>query len=186
MATPRTRPSSRPDRRRPCRVPGRDPADGRDQRRLCRPDPRDGRPTGSQTGAPADMGTDGTAPPWGRPAATPTDPTRHRPGRYDRHLPAPQPDDAARGGRHLSASWLDVDRPAAAARTNGSASEPPRASTPTGPLERGRLRNFRRPRPPTPRPCARARRSSSASSTATRWGRSRLSSRRTSTGWPAR
>ncbi len=27
-------------------------------------------------------------------------------------------------------------------------SEPPRASTPTGPLERGRLRDFRRPKPP--------------------------------------
>jgi curved DNA-binding protein CbpA len=27
--------------------------------------------------------------------------------------------------------------------------EPPRASTPTGPLERGRLRHFRRPKPPT-------------------------------------
>ena len=27
--------------------------------------------------------------------------------------------------------------------------EPPRASTPTGPLERGRLRDFRRPKPPT-------------------------------------
>ena len=27
--------------------------------------------------------------------------------------------------------------------------EPPRASTPTGPLERDRLRDFRRPKPPT-------------------------------------
>ena len=48
--------------------------------------------------------------------------------------PYPQNGDALRGQPPL--------------RAERRGNEPPRASTPTGPLERGRIRNFRRPKPP--------------------------------------
>ena len=77
----------------------------------------------------------------GRRGRSPAGWTRPRPtGRAIRRLPRspggpyPNPDNGLRGQPPL--------------RGERAQSEMPRASTPTGPLERGRIRNFRRPKPP--------------------------------------
>ena len=172
----------RPDRRRPGGVARRDAADGRDQRCVRGADParrrrgarrrqRD-RPTGRRSSR-ASRARRGGPP---RPEA---DPPGHRPGRHQRHLPAAQPGRRQRraGGRRCPASRRCATTP--------SGREPPRASTPTGPLVRDRLRHFRRPPAPSLED-AEATVITSASSTATRSARSRRSSRRTSTGSPGR
>ena len=96
----------RPDRRRPGRVAPRDPADGRDQRRLRGADPRNAERPSRNGGGRADETPfePGVGAPPRRAAATEADPAGHRPGRHERRLPAAQP-----GGRQQR-------RPDAAAR----------------------------------------------------------------------
>ena len=79
----------------------------------------------------------------GRPAAAEADPPGHRPRRHERHLSsrATRPSAMARGGRPCPASRRCA--------TTRCGREPPRASTPTGPLVRDRLRHFRRPPAPS-------------------------------------
>ncbi len=98
-------------------------------------------------GPPADMGTDGRR----RRGAGPPPPRPTRPvtGRVDTtatYRPRNQTTPRETGGTYPPrGSTLTGQPPLRGQRVR---QEPPRASTPTGPLERGRLRNFRRPRPP--------------------------------------
>ena len=97
-------------------------------------------------GPAADMGADGSPRRGGPPVPRPSRPVT---GRVDTTAtyrprnqtlprspggPYPNPDNGLRGQPPL--------------RGERAQSEMPRASTPTGPLERGRIRNFRRPKPP--------------------------------------
>ena len=113
-------------------------------------------------------------------------PTRPVTGRVDTIGNRPAAERADSGGRDRPGR-PPVRRPASrrcAGRPQDR--EPPRASDPTGPLERGRDPRL----PPAAPAAARGRRrpssSSSASSAATRSARSPRSSRRTSTGWRTR
>ena len=83
----------------------------------------------------------------GRATATASQPTGHRPRRHHRDVPAAQPDDTPRPGRTPPE---DRDRPRGQPplRAERRRHEELRASTPTGPMERARIRNFRRPKPP--------------------------------------
>jgi curved DNA-binding protein CbpA len=98
-------------------------------------------------GPSADMGTDGRR----RRGAGPPPPRPTRPvtGRVDTtatYRPRNQTTPRETGGTYPPrGSTLTGQPPLRGQRVH---QEPPRASTPTGPLERGRLRNFRRPRPP--------------------------------------
>ena len=177
----------RPDRRRSGRLARRDPAHGRDQRRLRRADPR--RPSAARrdartTTAPTSGRARGRA--GGPPRAKP-DPPGHRPGRHDRDVPAAQPDDRRRtgtGARATRARSTIADRPAARCAASGQREAAPRLDpdrarwSATGSATSA-ARRRRRSTPPATTS------SSSASSTATRSARSPPSSRRTSTGWPA-
>ena len=141
LAAPRPDQPPGPDRRRPGRVAGRDAADGRDQRRVrrarpARPAGRHGRP---RQGPTRPRSSDGRRPASGRPAAAEADPAGHRPRRHERDVPAPQP-----GRRQQRRPDVPL-RGQPPKRASASAREPPRASTPTGPLERDRVRHFRRP-----------------------------------------
>jgi hypothetical protein len=84
----------------------------------------------------------------GPPAPRPTRPVTGRVDMSDNVQPRNQTTgrDAAgvRTGRR--ATTLPGQPPRRGERVNG---EPPRASTPTGPMERDRLRHFRRPQPPS-------------------------------------
>ena len=125
----------------PARVAGRHAPDGRDQRRLCRADPRDARRAvdgSDRAGDPADVRR-GRRASARRPAAAPSRHARS-PGGSTRAPPtgrATRPPRTARRGPRSPAS-----RRLRGERVDG---EPPRASTPTGPLIKDRVRHFRRP-----------------------------------------
>ena len=135
-----------PDRRRSGGVAGGDPADGRDQRRLCRAHARRRRrtPPRDEPNAPTSAPTAQRR--GGPPRPKPTRPVT-APGRHDRQRPATQPDDRARrtGAHDPSAATPPDSR----RRGEWEREALPRASTPTGPLERDRVRHFRRPTPPS-------------------------------------
>ena len=79
----------------------------------------------------------------------PPRPTRPVTGRVDTtatYRPRNQTTPRAPGGRYAEAAARVGGQPPLRAQRRGH--EEPRASTPTGPLERGRIRNFRRPKPP--------------------------------------
>jgi hypothetical protein len=96
-------------------------------------------------GEPADFGEAGPRRRGGPPTPRPTRPVTGRVDTTATYRPRNQTTnvlgDAGRGSR----SGLPGHAPRRGERVR---QEPPRASTPTGPLERDRLRNFRRPRPP--------------------------------------
>ena len=123
-------------------------------------------------------------------AARPPRPTRPVTGRVDLSgtVPAAQRADPPAADERLRLQRQGPASSAASRRSAGRPSErePPRASHPTGPLERDRVRNFRPPPLPPARRGPSTTSSSSASSAATRSARSRRSSRPTSTGWPGR
>ena len=110
-----------------------------------------GGTTSARSGAPSGGATfeqDTRTATQGRPAEPQADPTRHRSARHvgngkaaERTLPTPMPP-MATGARATTLSGQPPLRFATHHR------EPPRASDPTGPLERGRIRDFRRPPPP--------------------------------------
>ncbi len=102
---------------------------------------------GERSESPADMGPD-AARRGGPPRPKPTRPVT---GRVDTTHTFRQRDqatgrDAADGSGRRPASPLPGQPPLRGERVHG---ETPRASTPTGPMERDRVRNFRRPKPPT-------------------------------------
>ena len=98
------------------------------------------------SGEPADLGADGPRR-GGPPRPRPTRPVTGRVDTTATYRPRNQTTNGAApglGGRPRS-TVLTGHPPLRGERVRP---EPPRASTPTGPLERARLRNFRRPRPP--------------------------------------
>ena len=114
---------SGPDRRRPDGRPGRDAADGRDQRRLRGADPRGGGgPPGTGRRARRLRGRARAAP--RRAATAAADPAGDAPPGHDRDIPAAQPGDktrrrrgrAGRRSRCAGAPRHGTRRPAAAAR----------------------------------------------------------------------
>lgn len=96
--------------------------------------------------APADLGGDGRRRRGGPPAPRPTRPVT---GRVDTTATYQPRNQTTQGNGTGSSSGrrttLSGHPPLRGERVR---QEAPRASTPTGPLERDRLRNFRRPRPP--------------------------------------
>jgi DnaJ domain/Exodeoxyribonuclease X-like C-terminal len=96
------------------------------------------RPRGERTASPADFSTDGRQRRGGPPPPRPTRPVT---GRVDTTATYRPRNQTTAGGR----ATLSGNPPIRGERVR---QEAPRASTPTGPLERGRLRNFRRPKPP--------------------------------------
>ena len=107
----------------------------------------DGR-TGRAAGEPADFGPDGERRGGGPPRPKPTRPVTARVDTTDNVLPRNQTTTSPKGSTILSGhppkSRIEWEREAM-----------PRASTPTGPAERDRIRHFRRP-PPPPLDTARA------------------------------
>jgi hypothetical protein len=105
------------------------------------------RSRGLGAGGAADLGTDRPRR-GGPPRAKPTRPVTGRVDTTHTFRPRNQTTGVdgtgAPSGRR--ASPLAGQAPLRGAR---SAQEPPRASTPTGPLERGRVRHFSRPKPPS-------------------------------------
>ena len=95
-------------------------------------------------GAPADLGADGPRRGGGPPAPRPSRPVTGRVDTTATFQPRNQTTNGT-GSSTRSRSGLPGHPPLRGERVR---QEPPRASTPTGPLERARLRNFRRPRPP--------------------------------------
>jgi hypothetical protein len=98
------------------------------------------------SGEPADFGDDG--PPrrrGGPPAPRPTRPVTGRVDTTATFRPRNQTTNGTSAHGERLRSGLGGHAPLRGERVR---QEPPRASTPTGPLERDRLRNFRRPRPP--------------------------------------
>ena len=175
LAAPGPVESPGPDRRRPRGVARRHAADGRDQRGVRLADPRP-RVATAEAARPRT---------WARPSQRRGGPPRPKPtrpvtGRVDTTTTFQPRNQTTVGHRRGTPIQAQPPRRAETVRQDAL-----RASTPTGPMERDRLRNFRRPKPPTargrpgppdgvrqvPRPHARA--------------RSRPSSRPTSTGWPA-
>jgi hypothetical protein len=106
-----------------------------------------GAATGTAGGGPAaDMGADGHRRRGGPPAPRPTRPVTGRVDTTATYRPRNQTSARdADGARGRSADGLRGHPPLRGERMR---QEAPRASTPTGPLQRGRIRNFRRPRPP--------------------------------------
>lgn len=95
-------------------------------------------------GAPADFGPDVERRRSGPPAPKPTRPVT---GRVDTTSTfRPHSTATARGAGGQPGVPFSAQPPLRGERVQG---EPPRASTPTGPMERDRLRGFRRPAPPT-------------------------------------
>lgn len=96
-------------------------------------------------GSPADFGPDGERRRGGPPVPRPTRPVT---GRVDTTSTFRPRNTTIGGGaaRARRATPLAGQPPL---RGDRPPSEPPRASTPTGPMERDRLRDFRRPTPPT-------------------------------------
>jgi hypothetical protein len=100
---------------------------------------------GTSGGAPADMG-DGPRRRGGPPSPRPTRPVTGRVDTTATFRPRNQTTPRAPGGPYPEAA--DRPRGQPPLRAERRRNEEPRASTPTGPLERGRIRNFRRPKPP--------------------------------------
>jgi curved DNA-binding protein CbpA len=96
------------------------------------------KPRSSAAASSADLDTDGQRRRGGPPQPRPTRPVT---GRVDTTATYRPRNQTTAGGR----ATLRGNPPVRGERLR---QEAPRASTPTGPLERGRLRNFRRPRPP--------------------------------------
>ncbi|MEO5885183.1 MAG: J domain-containing protein, partial [Candidatus Limnocylindrales bacterium] len=109
------------------------------------------------TGTPADFGADDDGQPRrgsGPPRPRPTRPVTGRVDTTSTYQPRDQ--STVRGGASAAgtsgagaqgrASALPGQPPS---RSDRSPTEPPRASTPTGPMERDQLRHFRRPTPPS-------------------------------------
>lgn len=95
-------------------------------------------------GTPADVGPDGERRRGGPPAPRPTRPVT---ARVDTTATfQPRNTTTARGAGGPRRAPLSGQPPLRGGRAQ---TEPPRASTPTGPMERDRLRDFRRPTPPT-------------------------------------
>lgn len=98
-----------------------------------------------RTGGRAGFGADATGRRGGPPTPRPTRPVTGRVDTTATYRPRNQTTPRAAGdpypddGRRVRQSPL---------RAECRHQEAPRASTPTGPLERGRIRNFRRPKPP--------------------------------------
>jgi curved DNA-binding protein CbpA len=100
------------------------------------------------SGSPAaDLGADGTRRRGGPPSPRPTRPVTGRVDTTSTYRPRNQTTPREPGGEypHGRGGSLRGNPPLRGERVR---QEAPRASTPTGPLERGRIRNFRRPRPP--------------------------------------
>jgi curved DNA-binding protein CbpA len=95
----------------------------------------------------ADFGADGTRRRGGPPSPRPSRPVTGRVDTTSTFRPRNQTTPREPGGEypHGRAAPLRGHPPLRGERVR---QEAPRASTPTGPLERGRIRNFRRPRPP--------------------------------------
>ncbi len=96
---------------------------------------------------PADMGAGGTRHRGGPPRPKPSRPVTGHVDTTATFRPRNQTSSRHPGGEYDEARSHRVrdQPPLRGERVRGEA---PRASTPTGPLERGRLRNFRRPKPP--------------------------------------
>jgi DnaJ-like protein/exodeoxyribonuclease X-like protein len=102
--------------------------------------------TGSNgSGSAADMGPAARRR-GGPPAPRPTRPVTGRVDTTATYRPRNQTTPRAPGGPYPAAGERLGANPPLRAERRGH--EPPRASTPTGPPERGRIRNFRRPKPP--------------------------------------
>lgn len=96
-------------------------------------------------GSPADFGPDGERRRGGPPAPKPSRPVT---GRVDTTSTfRPRNTTTARGAGNVRRATPLAGQPPL--RGDRSPTEPPRASTPTGPMERDRLSDFRRPTPPT-------------------------------------
>lgn len=98
-----------------------------------------------QAGPPADMGG-GARRRGGPPSPRPTRPVTGRVDTTATYRPRNQTTPREPGGTYPSGHAPPRGQPPL--RGQRSRQEAPRASTPTGPPERGRIRNFRRPRPP--------------------------------------
>ena len=145
LAPARPRPPPRPDRRRPGGLACRDAPDGRDQRRLCRAHPRRRPGAGARPRRRRRRLRRRTPPEARRPAGPEADAPGHRPRRHERTPSGRATRPAGHGARRPA---LPGQPPLAAESSGG---EPPRASTPTGPLVKDRVRHFRRRPPPRSR-----------------------------------
>jgi curved DNA-binding protein CbpA len=95
----------------------------------------------------ADFGTDGPRRRGGPPRPKPTRPVTGRVDTTETFQPRNQATSAGTAGTPgRSGVPFSAQPPLRGERVQG---EPPRASTPTGPAERDRLRDFRRPKPPS-------------------------------------
>jgi len=102
--------------------------------------------TDGATGGPAaDMG-DAPRRRGGPPSPRPTRPVTGRVDTTSTFRPRNQTTPRTPGGPYPEVGDRPRGQPPLRAERRGN--EEPRASTPTGPLERGRIRNFRRPKPP--------------------------------------
>jgi hypothetical protein len=97
-------------------------------------------------GPPADMGSDGRRRRGGPPPPRPTRPVTGRVDTTATYRPRNTTTPREMGGTYPPRGSALAGQPPL--RGQRVRQEAPRASTPTGPLERARLRNFRRPRPP--------------------------------------
>lgn len=111
-------------------------------------DGADGRTGADGAGERADFGAeDGVRRRGGPPRPRPSRPVTARVDTTDTFRPRNQATSAAPPGASRRAGPpFSAQPPLRGERVRG---EPPRASTPTGPAERGRLRDFRRPTPPS-------------------------------------
>ena len=101
---------------------------------------------GAERGPAADLGEAGRRG-GGPPRPRPTRPVTGRVDTTSTYRPRNQTTPRPPGGPYpASGDRLAGHAPLRAERRRNEA---PRASTPTGPMERGRIRNFRRPKPPT-------------------------------------
>jgi hypothetical protein len=101
---------------------------------------------GRATASPADLRSDGSRRAGGPPRPRPTRPVTGRVDTTATYRPRNQTTHrTASSGTTARRPTLTGQPPLRGERVS---QEAPRASTPTGPLERDRLRNFRRPRPP--------------------------------------
>jgi DnaJ domain len=99
----------------------------------------------SEAASPADMGS-GARRRGGPPSPRPTRPVTGRVDTTSTFRPRNQTTPREPGGTYPHGPQRHGGQPPLRGQRVGQ--EAPRASTPTGPLERGRIRNFRRPRPP--------------------------------------
>jgi curved DNA-binding protein CbpA len=110
-------------------------------------DGADGRPGADGSGERADFGDDGRPCRGGPPRPKPTRPVTGRVDTTETFQPRNQATSAgSTGANGRRGVPFSAQPPLRGERVQG---EPPRASTPTGPAERDRLRDFRRPTPPS-------------------------------------